>query len=234
MRTHIIALLGILTWTAPVLADVLDLPHITVDGRAKTEVVPDQMRWYLTVEKTGRELPTVADEHTKAVQQVLDFLRDTGIQEADVQTTRMEFGENLVYRNETSVKEGYRASTDVCFQTLDLKKYRTLWIGLAQLPGVSVDGIYYDHSKRIEYQNETRRKALLAARDKAKDLARTLGSDIAEPLMIEEDSWEYGGTVNYFQGPDRRESDDDEGLALGKIAIRMKVRVTFRLMTHDE
>ena len=234
MRTHIIALLGILTWTAPVLADVLDLPHITVDGRAKTEVVPDQMRWYLTVKKTGRELPTVADEHTKAVQQVLDFLRDTGIPEADLQTTRMEFGENWVYRNETLVQEGYRASTDIRFQTLDLKKYRTLWIGLAHLPGVSVDRIYYDHSKRIEYQNETRRKALLAAKDKAKDLAKTLGSDIGEPLMIAEDSGVWEATVNPFQGSDQHASDDDEGLALGKIAIRMKVRATFRLITHDE
>ena len=40
-------------------------------------------------------------------------------------------------------------------------------LGLAAIPDVSVEGVTYDHSKRIEFQNETRRKALLKAKEKA-------------------------------------------------------------------
>jgi hypothetical protein len=70
---------------------------------------------------------------------------------------------------------------------MDLSSYKPLWLGLAEMSGITVEGVTYDHSKRIAYQNETRRKAVLAAKEKAADLAAALGSEIAEPVRIEED-----------------------------------------------
>ncbi len=52
-----------------------------------------------------------------------------------------------------------------------------------------IGSIKFDYSKRIECQNEARQKAVLAAKEKAQNLASTLGSKIAEPLSIVEDQW---------------------------------------------
>src|SRR5690349_14219519 len=48
-------------------------PHITVYGTATTEVVPDQMRWFLHVENRGPSLDSVAAEHTSVVGAVLEL-----------------------------------------------------------------------------------------------------------------------------------------------------------------
>jgi uncharacterized protein len=234
--------LGMLTFAVAARSADVELPHITVYGTATTQVVPDQMLWSLTVRNQGSTLPTVAEQHATIVRQVRAFLRDAGIKEADVQMANMEFGENWEYRSSSRVMEGYFASTVVTFRTADLKAYKHLWIGLAGIPGVTVDRVAYDHSKRIGFQNETRRNALLKAKEKALDLAKTLGSEIGEPLLIEEDLWASEGwsasnpasnlVLNNVanQNSDAAKTD----VAPGRIPIRMRVKVSFRLITHSK
>lgn len=216
------------------------LPNVTVYGTATTEVTPDQMNWSLTITNKGADLSRVADAHNKIVAKVLTLLKDNGVKEEKVQTARMEFGENWEYRNNNRVKEGYFASTSVAFELDDFDKYKTLWSGLATIPQVSIGGIAYDHSKRIDYQNETRIKALLAAKQKANALAETLGSSIGEPLLIEEDSSpRYGYQSNFFSPSMARADQLNNGqgqvvLAPGEIAINARVKVSFRLITHEK
>ncbi|HNO77480.1 MAG TPA: SIMPL domain-containing protein [Phycisphaerae bacterium] len=217
-------------------ADDDALPKVTVYGTATTEVTPDLMNWHLTITNKGKDLAPVADNHHRIVAGVLKLLKDSGIDEQKIQTARMAFGENWVYRSNNRVKEGYYASTSVSFEMSDFDLYRTLWSGLAQDEHVSIDYVGYDHSKRIDYQNETRIKALLAAKEKAKALAETLGSQIGEPLLIEEDA----GSQSMYPVPTFSnnlrtvESADggSEGIAKGKIPIKIRIKASFRLITQ--
>ena len=187
LRQSMTVILGYLTFTAALPAAENGLPGVIVFGTATTQVTPDQMVWHLVAHNRGPKLFSVAEQHTKLVQQVLAFLTERGIKDSDLQTSQMEFGENWEYKNQSRVKEGYFASTQISFRTSNLATYKPLWLGLAEMSGVTVAGVNYDHSKRIAYQNETRRKALLAAKEKAAGMAKDLGSEIAEPLRIEED-----------------------------------------------
>ncbi len=220
-----------------------ELPGVTVFGAATTQVTPDQMAWRLVVNNRGPKLSSVAEQHTKFVQQVLDFLKERGIKDSDLQSSQMEFGENWVFRAPARVKEGYFASTQISFRTSNLTTYKPLWLGLAEMSGITVEGVNYDHSKRIAFQNETRRKAVLAAKEKAADLAKALGSEIAEPLRIEEDlsvneGWQ--ATTNNWSNSNENQADrsieqaeaEEQALAPGTIPIRIRVKVTFRLVTH--
>src|SRR5262245_20694775 len=172
----------------PAWADELQTPHVTAFGTAVTEVVPDKMIWSLRVETRGQSLENVADKHSQTVQTVLDFLKKEGIEEKAMQTSRMELGENWEYQANSRIRNGYIASTEISFKLTDLNAYERLWKGLAKIPSVSVQGVSYDHTKRIQYQNETRQKAILAARDKADSMARVLGAEVGDPLLIEDDS----------------------------------------------
>ena len=237
MKTFVTAVLAALPFTVFAAAAENPLPHVSVYGTATTEVVPDQMVWHLTVQNKGPKLPSVAEQQTKIVQQVLSFLTHTGIKDTEVQMSKMEFGENWEYRSNSRVKEGYFASTVVSFRSSELETYKPLWIGLADIPGVTVDNVSYDHSKRIEYQNETRQKALLLAKEKATNLAKTLGSEIREPLLIEEDlsvneGWRgiNGAFSNSISAPDQG-ANSRADLAPGKIPITIRVKVSFRLFT---
>lgn len=217
-----------------------DPPRVTVYGTATTQVTPDRMEWRLTVRNQGKDIKDVAKQHTEIVANVLSFLKGKGVAEDELQTARMEFGENWEYKNNSRVKEGYFASTDVSFKIDDFGKYTDIWMGLANIDDVSIDGVYYDHSKRIEHQDKTRTEALIVAKKKAEAMAATLGARIGEPLLIEDDmSYQnYAvasrySNVNYFDSAGG-ESEEPLGVSPGQIPIKMRVKVEFRLIAPME
>lgn len=240
MKRMVLLATAILAYSMAAQAGEITQPYVSVFGSATTNVTPDIMVWRLTVRNKGAELPDVAKAHTGLVQTVLDFLKQQEVPKETIQTSRMEFGENWEYRNRTRVREGYAASTNLSFKIHDLKKYKPLWIGLSRLSNVSMNGVHYDHSRRIHHRNETRKNALLAAREKAAALAKTLGSDIGAPLFIKEElggnrSWEISNSNSnvVFTGNEGAGAGDAP-LAPGKIPIQMRVSVAFRLVTQDK
>ena len=208
---------------------------VTVSGTATTKVTPDTMNWSLQVKNKEPNLERAAETHSAAVKAVLDFLNAQELPETDIQTSGMQFGQNWSYEGREKVKDGYFASTDISFQLDNLDKYTKLWIGLSRLPHVALTGVYYDHSQRIEIRNTTRRKALLAAREKAEDLAETLGSKIGRPLLIEEASESYGLRTSNFTMSNNITSaggvpGENADLAPGQIPITMRIRASFLLL----
>ncbi|HBV65216.1 MAG TPA: hypothetical protein DEF45_19585 [Rhodopirellula sp.] len=211
--------------------------HITVSGTATTEVTPDMMSWNLQVKNQNQNLEKVAETHTDAVRTVLDFLNAQNLPQKSIQTSGMQFGQNWTYQDRERVKDGFFASTDISFKFKDLTKYTKLWIGLSRLPNVTLNGVYYDHSRRIEYRNTTRKNALLAAKSKAEGLAKALGSNIGRPLSIEEVSETFGLRSSNFNVSNSMNSaagtsGDSPNLAPGQIPITMRVQVSFLLITE--
>jgi uncharacterized protein YggE len=88
-----------------------------------------------------------------------------------------------------------------------------------------VQNVSYDHAKRIEYRNETRQKALLAAKEKAAVMAKTLGAEIGEPAVVEEDlsvseGWQGNYAVqamNNVSSVAAEDSGNRDGLSPGTI-----------------
>jgi uncharacterized protein len=237
-RTAILLWIFAAAFTPLAIGDEPAPPSIVVYGTAEAQVTPDRMVWRIRIHNKGSKVATVAAEHATMVRAALGFLKQNGLEGADVQTSLMRFGENQEYRNGSWIKDGYCADTEASFKLTDFNKYDVLWIGLAELAGVSVDSVVFEHSKRVDYQNDTRRKALLAARDKAADLAHTLGVELGEPLHVEEDfSLQPARTANYIQAQVMEVHEPsgwgaaDDTLAPGTISIRTRVCATFRLIS---
>ncbi|MBK8476381.1 MAG: SIMPL domain-containing protein [Opitutaceae bacterium] len=234
-----ILLLTLASMLCPVVAADADLPHVAVYGTATTQVQPDLLRWRLSVDRVGAEVAEVADAHAADVAAVLDFLKQQGIPAKEIQTAHMQLSEHREFRNQSWIKEGYEASTAVSFTSKDLGQYRTLWLGLSRLKGMSVKAAVWDSSRRIPVQNETREEALKAAKEKATNMAATLGMKLAEPLAIVEipvqsDSSSTHGVYGNRLNVESRD-DDDEGdsmVAPGSIEVRIRVYVTFRIVAR--
>ena len=208
-----------------------------VFGTATTEVVPDPMLWSLRVETKGASLDSVAAEHSSTVESVLEFLKKSKVDQKTLQSSRMDFGENWEYRSSSRVREGYVASTEIAFKLRDFEAYKPLWLGLAKFRAVSVTSVTYDHTRRIEFQNQTRQKAVMAARDKATALAGALGAEIGEALMVEEDlsmseGWRPQANTMVFNNLRALDAGDQQhpaALAPGTIPIIIRVKAAFRL-----
>jgi len=223
--------------TAPVMAQQSEItqPHITVYGTAVSQVTPDTLRWSITVRNKGVDLETVAREHTRIVGDVLTFIKDIEVDTDDIQTADMRFDEDYRWVDRERVRDGYFATTDISFKVLDFRKYRDLWIGLAKKKHVSVDRVTLDVSNRIELQNDTRVKALKAAKRKANAMAAALDGSVGSPIAIVEiqsplNSWSSSLSntmVEVGSGPG--DGGDQAPLAPGRIAIKVRVKVTFNL-----
>ena len=238
MKTPFASFLAFTLATTIACADEIQLPHITVYGTAMTEVVPDEMIWSVEVKNKSMGLEAAATEHGKTVQAVLSLLKESKVDEKTIQTSQMEFGENQEYTSSSWVKSGYFAKTEISFKVTNLDLYKKLWVGLAKISGVSVQSVAYDHSKRIDYRNETRQKALKAAQEKASAMAKVLGSEIGEPLLVEEDlsvseGWQgnyANNTINNLRTVDNGNTREVTQLSLGTIPIQARVKVSFRLL----
>jgi uncharacterized protein YggE len=214
-------------------AQTLQPPHISVYGTADINVTPNEMNWTLLVLNEGKELAPTASEHARTVARVLEFLKSLNIDQQKLQTSNMQFGERHEYQERRNVKVGYYASTNIGFTIKDLDLYQKLWFGLSEISQVSIQNVSYSHSDRIRLQNEARQKALLAAREKADALARTLGSKIGAPLQIEEQP-SQAPPVPFARMASNVAFDGAEGaqpqtLQPGRITITAQVRVTFKL-----
>jgi len=212
-----------------------ETPHITVYGTATLQVVPNQMLWQLDVRNVAPASTATAEIHGTIVGKLMAFLKQSQIPAETIQTSRMQLGENWNYRMGERVQDGYAASTDVQFKLTDFTKYIPLWMGLSAIQGVQIRDVLLDHSDRIKYQNEARTKAVLAARDKARALAETIGAQLGAPLLVEEDLSEgyrvppaiNANVVVPQASPDRM---DESPLAPGTIPIRARVKASFRIL----
>ncbi len=208
-------------------------PHVTVYGTATTSVAIDEMNWRIRVSNKDTTLEEVAKAHNSTVQSVLDFLMDNELPEHCIQSSGMEFGENFVTSKlKGRVRSGYQASSNIKFKVTDLSKYKDLWNGISRMENVSLSGISYENSKRIKHQNETRQKALLAAKDKAQKLAETLESKIGKPLFIEEEK--FANSSNNFSNvyADNQPAIVNDGFAPGQIPITVQIKASFELISE--
>ncbi len=173
----------------------------------------------------------VAKSHSENIELILSFLKTNKVSDKELQTSRMEFGENIIYKNRENIKDGFFASSNISFKIRDLGKYKTLWLGLSKIKNITINNISYNHSNRIFFQNETRKKALLAAKEKAITLTETLGSKIGKPLLIEEQKnyiQHYRNSSINVSGSNGSSNND---IALGKIPITITIKVAFQLIT---
>lgn len=213
-----------------------DLPHIAVFGSGEKMVAPDRMAWSLKVVNKGTSLKAVAADHNTLVGDLLTFLKKSKIEEDSIQTSRMQFGENWEYRKGTRVREGYFASTDVSFKLTALDDYNRLWMSLAEMAHVSLHRTRYELTDKNRHQDEVRKSALLSAKEKAASMAEILNVEIGEPLVIQED-WqgfkpvrESGMALKSMAAMDAPAVGSQNALAPGKIPVRARVKLTFRII----
>lgn len=228
----LIGLVGLFITVSTQAKSNIDQPSIEVVGTATTEVIPDIMRWGLTIENKGKDLKIVASTHAATVAKLLTTLKSFKIDEERIKTSNMTFGENWEYTDRVRTKLGYKASTTILFSINKFDQYKSIWLKLSSINTVSVESIDYDYSKRAEVENQTRKEALKMAITKANSLVSVLkGSTLGEPLLIKE-----GYNPNYHN-----EDLEDDGfgfggsssspIAVGIIEIKVNITAVFRLIT---
>ena len=207
----------------------LDFPNVTVYGTAKTEVVPDELNWRLSVKTLGGNVEQVASAHVAEVEVVLAALTELGSLREEIQTSQMQLRENWIYQNNSRVKDGYLASTRVTFKMSGFNLYLGYWKTLSKAQNVSIDTVSFSFSKRDMVQDKLRVAAVKNAKIKAESLAAALETTVLEPLIIEElgDFTSSPRPALMMEASGAR--DAAQPVSPGKEIVRGSVKVVFRI-----
>jgi len=206
-----------------------DIPHVIVFGTAETEVVPDELLWNISIKTLGGTVIEASDNHSVDVSNVLNYLKESGLTADNLKTSRMQLNENVVYRTNSRLKEGYFAFTNISFKTTDFNDYLKYWKQLANFKNLTINSVVFAISNKIAIQNEIRIIAVKKAKEKAISLAGALQAQVLEPLLIEEIDSFSGSPRTAVLNMAARARDNGGTISLGKETIQAKVKTVFRI-----
>ncbi|MES2198261.1 MAG: SIMPL domain-containing protein [Pseudomonadota bacterium] len=175
-------------FAAPALAQAVPPPSISVTGEASVSVPPDLalVDGGVTSEaKTARE---ASDANNNAMIKVVLSLKATGIDQKDVQTSRLSLQpQSAPNRTGPSAITGYRASNRVTIRVRDVTKVANVIDTLVGAGANEIGGITFMVSQASKLLDEARDKAVADARRKAEIYARAAGVTLGAPLSISEE-----------------------------------------------
>lgn len=206
-------------------------PLVSVSGLGEVKVIPDQMTFSVGVEvreKNLEETRKAADARTAAL---LNALKKSGLGEKDYQTTHLAI--YPMYNNEygQTTPQSYNASRTISIVLNKIEKYDEVMNNLYKAGANRVDGLSFQSTQLVKYQEEARKKAIQNARAKAQTLTVEAGAKLGRVYNITESGSHAPAPM--FRGKLAAQSMEmDAGgptVAAGQMVISAAVEVSFVL-----
>ncbi|MFZ1960903.1 MAG: SIMPL domain-containing protein [Methylovirgula sp.] len=187
MRWIVVALLTFLPGAAVAQAALKDsVPHVTVVGRASTEVVPDIAVLSLAVVTEKPTAKEAAAENAQAAQALVDEIKAQGIDARDIQTSSVTLTPiytDIVGQDERKLR-GYSARNNFEVRIRVLDKAGAIARGLIDKGANEFDGISFNYEHEAEAYDKLRDAAMRDALRRAKDYLPAVGLKLGRVLEI--------------------------------------------------
>ncbi|EGP09314.1 SIMPL domain-containing protein [Afipia clevelandensis] len=203
-------------------------PTVSVTGEASISVPPDvaQIDSGVTTEaKTARE---ASEANNKAMAGVLQALKNSGLAEKDIQTSRLSLSpQSVPGRNPNAPFQitGYRASNRVTVTIRDITKVADTIDVLVGAGANEISGISFAVSKASKLLDDARAEAMADARRKAEIYAKAANITLGAPVSISEET--APGPVPYRKMAGAMAASAP--VAQGEETLRVSVSVSYEL-----
>lgn len=211
-------------------ADAPPIPQISVTGAGETALAPDMAWLNLSVVREADTARAAMDEANRATADVIDALKQAGVESRDLQTSGLNIEPRYVYpqNNDGSPPTlvGYRVTNSLSVRVRDLSALgaiidRSVTMGVNQGGGISFDND--DPSRALD---EARRRAVQDAIAKARTLADAAGVKLGRLLQISEGSAQGPAPL---QPKAYRLEDAAVPIEAGENTYRVEVSVSFEI-----
>jgi uncharacterized protein YggE len=189
MKHHAIlaALIAGALFTAPALAES-DFPSsISVSGEATISAPPDQAEIEAGTTTDAKSAREAAEANSTAMAKVLAALKSAGIDDKDVQTSRLSLQPQYAPSRSPPIVTGYRASNQATVRLHDIAKVASTIDALVSAGATDIGGINFTVSNASKLLDDARTQAIADARRKAEIYAKAAGVTLGAPLSISED-----------------------------------------------
>lgn len=232
MKSAMILIVVLILAASGVLAADGGVRTITVQGRAKIEVAPDEAVLNLGVESFDADLDAAKLNNDRIVSAVLSVARESGVSDDDLRTDRLFIHPRY---NETGGErnlQGYLVHQSIVIIIDDTDKVESMLSAVLAAGVNRVHGIEYRTSNPGFHRDRARSMALDAAKEKASAMAAQLGQDVGRPLEIREQpgSSARPNPFNVSTHGGRAVGAPEGTMVAGRIAVTATVSVKFELL----
>ena len=216
---------------------------VHVSGTAVVNVTPDRVLIQLGVQSNGRTPMLVEAANSATIYRVIQAIKKQNVEEKDIVTDRYVI--EPIYENYDSLQiKGYRIYNLVAITLRDINNVNEVIVAALGAGANQVVNVEFYLSDLRKYRDQARELAMIAAGEKAQDLAEAAGAEAGCVLSINENTWSYfsGGwwgrnnnlwTQNTVQNvPSSGGSGDSTEFGpvnLGQISVRAEVNASYSL-----
>ncbi len=219
---------------------------IAVIGESLVYATPDKIIITFGIETKDRAIQIARELNGAIVRKAIEAIKSYGVQEKDIQTDHLSIEPRWKDDHVETGFVGYFARNTLVVTVNDAERLDGLVASVLETGVNYLHGIDFQTTKFKEYREQARDMALKAAKEKAEKMAAALGQSIGPAIQVSEEReyspWSYrsswygwddnsrGMNQNVMVDFSNSSGEIVEEIALGKIAIRAGVSVTFRLV----
>jgi len=172
---------------------------ISVQGEGDVFAVPDTAQFSATVMETAGDVETAQNQADQKGNDIKKYLSGAGVDEKDIQTTDYSVSPQYEYQRATSaactngycppgrqVLTGYQVSETLTVKVRDTKKAGDLLAGVGSRGASQVSGLNFTVADEDDLQKQARDKAIAQAKEKARQLASSLGVSLVRVVGFSE------------------------------------------------
>lgn len=216
--------------------------NISVSGEGEVVAVPDTGQFTFAVTAEGEDAATAQEASAEAMNEVIDYLSDAGVAEADIKTTNYRLNPQYRYEERICtgnsycppgerVLDGFEVSQSVEVKVRDTDEAGNLISGVGERGATNISGLTFTVDEPDELLAEARAEAIENARTKATALAEQLGMRVVRVTGFSENRGGY--PQPYGMGGDEMAMDVAERSApsvpTGENTFTSNVNVSFEI-----
>lgn len=218
---------------------------INVRGEGEVFAKPDIGSFSFSVRAEGVDAAEAQTKSAEAINGILAYLTEAGVEDKDVKTTNYNLYPTYNYGEDRvcawgqycppidPVIDGYEVSQTVTVKVRDLDKSGDLISGVGGKGATDISGLSFTIDDESELKAEAREKAIVEAKEKAKELAKDLDVRIVRMVgFYEEENYPmpyYGGYGGAEMAMSKDSMGSAPGMPTGENTIKSTVNITYEI-----
>jgi len=159
---------------------------LVVSGMGKVSLIPDIAYINAGVETIMKDAREAQDENAKIMDRIIKVLKDSGIQDKDIQTANFNVHVEYDYSGNQRRLVGYRVSNNVRIAVRQIDRVGEILTAMAEAGANHFFGINFGVENQKEAYNAALKKAIDEAKEKATLMAAQAGVSLGKPVAIHE------------------------------------------------
>lgn len=215
-------------FTQEVQADIDDVMNtVTVNGVGSVTIKPDIAYVSVGVETSNVDANKAQAENAEAMNQVMDALKDSGIEADDIKTTQYSVYDRYDYIDGKQSNKTYQVTNMVQVTVKDIDQVGQVIDAASNAGANSVSNIQFGIADESEAYQEALKLAMTSAEGKAEAILSTFGEVVTAPSKVTETSYFSGVVRSDYSYGKAEMAVMDTPVSSGELTVTANVTVEY-------